>query len=148
MLGAIQDVLSHILSDPWFLVGFAGQFLFMMRFVVQWVHSERERRSIVPVAFWFFSIGGGMVLLAYAIYRRDPVFIAGQALGMVIYARNLYLIYGSPRHQTGRSDLAHARALVDDLVREMRNGSDVRQNRAEIDRLLAQLQTLLSKAKP
>ena len=148
MLGAIQDVLSHILSDPWFLVGFAGQFLFMMRFVVQWVHSERERRSIVPVAFWFFSIGGGMVLLAYAIYRRDPVFIAGQALGMVIYARNLYLIYGPTRHQTRTSDLAQARALVHDLAQEVKNSSDLRQHRAEIERLLAQLQTLLSKVKP
>ena len=148
MLDAIEDVLSHILSDPWFLVGFAGQFFFMMRFVVQWVHSERERRSIVPVAFWFFSIGGGAVLLAYAIYRRDPVFIAGQALGLLIYFRNLYLIYGSSRGGASGSDLGRARELVARLSVEVANGGDLQQRRPEIERSLAELQNLLAKVKP
>jgi len=78
----------------WIIIGFAGQALFTMRFVVQWIASEKAKRSLVPVAFWFFSVGGGLVLLAYAIHREDPVFIAGQAGGLIIYARNLWLIYG------------------------------------------------------
>ena len=76
----------------WLIVGFVGQGLFSARFVVQWLASERARRSVVPVAFWFFSLGGGATLLAYAIYRRDPVFILGQAAGLFIYARNLMLL--------------------------------------------------------
>ena len=73
-------------------LGFVAQGFFTMRFVVQWVASERARKSVVPVAFWFFSIGGGALLLVYALYRRDPVFIAGQALGLIVYIRNLYFI--------------------------------------------------------
>lgn len=76
----------------WLVVGFAGQALFFMRFLVQWLHSERVRRSVIPVAFWYFSIAGGLVLLAYAIHTRDPVFIVGQFGGVFIYARNLQLI--------------------------------------------------------
>ncbi|HEX2252620.1 MAG TPA: lipid-A-disaccharide synthase N-terminal domain-containing protein [Thermoanaerobaculia bacterium] len=77
----------------WLWIGFAGQGLFFCRFLVQWIVSERLKRSVVPNAFWFFSIGGGMVLLAYAIHRRDPVFIVGQATGLLIYSRNLWFIY-------------------------------------------------------
>jgi len=77
----------------WLVVGFTGQALFSARFLVQWLHSERHRRSIIPVAFWYFSIAGGVVLLTYAIYRQDPVFIVGQLTGVFIYARNLYFIY-------------------------------------------------------
>ena len=76
----------------WVLFGLFGQLLFTGRFLVQWLASERARRSVVPVAFWYLSISGGLVLLAYAIYRADPVFIFGQSLGVVIYARNLWLI--------------------------------------------------------
>ena len=76
----------------WLVVGFIGQALFSMRFLLQWVKSEREGRSVIPVAFWYFSLAGGLVLVAYAIYRADPVFILGQAAGIVIYLRNLYLI--------------------------------------------------------
>ncbi|MAM57724.1 MAG: hypothetical protein CMN25_10350 [Salinicola sp.] len=76
----------------WVTIGFIGQALFSARFIIQWLASERARRSIIPVAFWFFSLGGGATLLAYAIYRRDPVFIAGQGAGLVIYVRNLMLI--------------------------------------------------------
>jgi lipid-A-disaccharide synthase-like uncharacterized protein len=81
----------------WLGVGFLGQALFSMRFLIQWIHSERHRRSLIPVLFWHFSIAGGVVLLAYAIWRKDPVFITGQAAGLVIYARNLYLIHRERR---------------------------------------------------
>ncbi|MBU6376982.1 MAG: lipid-A-disaccharide synthase N-terminal domain-containing protein [Gammaproteobacteria bacterium] len=76
----------------WVIVGFVGQALFSMRFVVQWLASERMKRSIIPHAFWYFSLAGGVTLLAYAIHKRDPVFIAGQGLGLVVYLRNLFLI--------------------------------------------------------
>lgn len=76
----------------WIGVGFGGQALFFGRFLVQWLASERSGRSVIPVAFWWLSIGGAAVLLAYAIHRGDPVFIAGQSLGFLIYARNLWLI--------------------------------------------------------
>ena len=78
--------------DAWIVLGLLAQGLFMMRFVVQWIASERARRSIVPVAFWFFSRVGGTLLLIYAIQRQDPVFILGQGLGLFIYIRNLWLI--------------------------------------------------------
>ncbi|SFO91817.1 lipid-A-disaccharide synthase N-terminal domain-containing protein [Tranquillimonas alkanivorans] len=77
----------------WVVFGLFGQLLFTGRFLVQWIASERARRSYIPIAFWYFSIGGGLVLLSYAIYRADPVFILGQSLGVLIYARNLYLIH-------------------------------------------------------
>jgi lipid-A-disaccharide synthase-like uncharacterized protein len=77
----------------WLGVGFLGQAMFSMRFLIQWFQSERHRRSIIPVAFWYFSILGGVTLLSYAIYRQDPVFILGQGAGLVIYARNLYFIW-------------------------------------------------------
>ena len=81
----------------WILVGLGGQVLFMMRFVVQWIVSEKAKRSVIPVAFWWLSIGGAVILLAYAIYRADPVFILGQSLGFFIYARNLWLIHAERR---------------------------------------------------
>ncbi len=81
----------------WLVIGFLGQALFSARFLVQWIASERARRSVVPVAFWFFSLGGGVMLLAYAIYRQDPVFIAGQAGGLLIYGRNLFFIFREKR---------------------------------------------------
>ncbi|MBI1212541.1 MAG: lipid A biosynthesis [Alphaproteobacteria bacterium] len=77
----------------WVAIGFLGQGFFFSRFLVQWWASERARRSVVPIAFWYFSIGGGVVLLAYSIYKMDPVFIMGQGLGLVVYFRNLYLIF-------------------------------------------------------
>ncbi len=76
----------------WVVVGLLGQLSFSMRFIIQWIKSEKARKSVIPVAFWYFSIGGGVILLAYAIHRRDPVFILGQATGLFIYARNLWLI--------------------------------------------------------
>ena len=76
----------------WTMVGFLGQAFFSMRFIVQWIKSERVQQSVIPVAFWYFSVGGGATLLAYAIHREDPVFIVGQGAGLFIYARNLYFI--------------------------------------------------------
>jgi lipid-A-disaccharide synthase-like uncharacterized protein len=80
------------LSTFWLVLGFAGQAAFSGRFVVQWLASEREGRSVVPVTFWFLSIAGSLLLLAYALHRRDPVFVLGQAMGVFIYLRNLALI--------------------------------------------------------
>lgn len=76
----------------WLTVGFLGQAFFSMRFLVQWIASEKKRESVIPVSFWFFSIGGGLTLLIYAVYRHDPVFILGQTAGLFVYLRNLYLI--------------------------------------------------------
>lgn len=76
----------------WLLFGFLGQGMFMMRFVIQWLHSEQQKKSVVPVSFWYFSVLGGVMLLAYSLYRQDPVFAVGQILGIGIYLRNLYLI--------------------------------------------------------
>lgn len=74
------------------VIGFTGQALFSGRFLVQWIASERAGKSVMPLAFWYFSIAGGLTLLGYAIYRMDPVFILGQSTGVFIYIRNLYLI--------------------------------------------------------
>ena len=95
--------LSHVVGDYlhdvfiarldwWVLLGFIAQGLFTMRFLVQWIASERAGRSVIPLAFWVFSIGGGVLLLLYALYRKDPVFIAGQAFGVFVYVRNLYFV--------------------------------------------------------
>jgi lipid-A-disaccharide synthase-like uncharacterized protein len=91
--------------DGWVALGLLAQFLFSMRFLVQWIASERAGRSVVPVAFWLFSIGGGTLLLIYALYRKDPVFIAGQALGLLIYFRNLEFVW---REHRGRRKAAPA----------------------------------------
>jgi lipid-A-disaccharide synthase-like uncharacterized protein len=90
--------------DAWILLGFVAQAMFTMRFVVQWIASERAKRSVVPVAFWFFSLGGGTLLLVYAIQRQDPVFIAGQGLGLIIYIRNLWLIANEHRAAMSKTD--------------------------------------------
>ena len=78
--------------DWWVVLGFVAQGLFTMRFAVQWIASERAGRSVVPRAFWWFSIGGGALLLIYALYRRDPVFILGQGFGVFVYLRNLQFV--------------------------------------------------------
>ena len=90
----------------WLIIGFVGQAFFSARFLVQWIASERARRSVIPFAFWFFSIGGGVTLLAYAIYREDPVFIAGQGVGLLIYARNIYFILREKRSEALADPLA------------------------------------------
>jgi lipid-A-disaccharide synthase-like uncharacterized protein len=84
----------------WILFGFVAQVMFMMRFLLQWIASEKARRSVMPVAFWFFSVAGGPLLFIYAIHREDPVFIAGQGIGLFIYLRNIWLIYRERRRAT------------------------------------------------
>jgi lipid-A-disaccharide synthase-like uncharacterized protein len=80
------------MTELWLVVGFLGQALFGSRFLVQWIVSERRGESVVPLAFWYLSLGGASLLLAYAIWRQDPVFILGQSLGFLVYTRNLVLI--------------------------------------------------------
>ncbi|MFO1273480.1 MAG: lipid-A-disaccharide synthase N-terminal domain-containing protein [Rubrivivax sp.] len=85
----------HSISLPeWMVlsVGFMGQALFSARFLIQWIASERRRKSVVPVMFWYFSLGGGLTLFLYALYREDPVFMLGQGFGLIVYVRNLWLI--------------------------------------------------------
>jgi lipid-A-disaccharide synthase-like uncharacterized protein len=89
---AFMEVRTLNGNTLWLAIGFAGQVLFSLRFLIQWLYSEKKGRSVVPVAFWYFSLLGGATLLCYAIYRVDPVFIAGQAGGLLIYLRNLQLI--------------------------------------------------------
>jgi lipid-A-disaccharide synthase-like uncharacterized protein len=81
----------------WLAIGFTAQLMFSMRFIVQWIASERARRSIVPETFWYFSLAGGALLFAYAVYRLDPVFMLGQGMGLFIYARNLHFILQGKR---------------------------------------------------
>jgi lipid-A-disaccharide synthase-like uncharacterized protein len=81
----------------WVMFGLGGQLLFTARFLVQWIASERAGRSTIPIMFWYFSLGGGITLFAYAVHRGDPVFILGQSLGVFIYLRNLWLIYAERR---------------------------------------------------
>ncbi len=76
----------------WLIIGFTGQFLFSMRFLWQWISTEKAKKSVIPIQFWYFSISGGITLLSYAIYKKDPVFILGQSMGIVVYVRNLYFI--------------------------------------------------------
>ena len=85
----------HSITLPEWLVlafGFTGQALFSARFLIQWIASERQRKSVVPVLFWYFSLAGGLTLFLYAIYREDPVFMIGQGFGLIVYIRNLWLI--------------------------------------------------------
>lgn len=84
---------NMIINAIWLTVGFGGQAIFSMRFIIQWLHSERQKRSVIPLAFWYLSMFGSITLLAYAIHKRDPVFIMGQAFGILVYSRNLYFIY-------------------------------------------------------
>jgi len=83
----------------WLSVGFVGQAFFSMRFLVQWIASEKRQESVIPLSFWFFSIGGGLTLLTYALHRLDPVFILGEGAGIFIYSRNLYLIWRKRRRR-------------------------------------------------
>jgi lipid-A-disaccharide synthase-like uncharacterized protein len=93
----------HSVTLPEWLVlafGFSGQALFSARFLIQWIASERQRKSVVPVLFWYFSLAGGLTLFLYAIYREDPVFMLGQGFGLIVYIRNLWLI----RHEKRAAD--------------------------------------------
>lgn len=91
----------------WIGIGFLGQAMFSMRFIIQWIVSERARESVVPIAFWYFSILGGMTLLSYAIWRQDPVIVVGQTTGLFIYTRNLWLIHKKRRRLKRDVTLRH-----------------------------------------
>ena len=93
-------MISH--TTFWLTVGFTGQLIFTARFLVQWIASERKRNSVVPIAFWWLSLLGGLTLLAYATYRRDPVIIVGQAMGLIVYTRNLMLVGKAKRNEARR----------------------------------------------
>ena len=100
LVHAVGDYLHEVFIVKfqwWVLLGYLAQVMFTMRFLVQWIASERAGRSVVPMAFWVFSIGGGVLLFVYALYRRDPVFILGQGLGVFIYLRNLYFVMREKR---------------------------------------------------
>jgi lipid-A-disaccharide synthase-like uncharacterized protein len=86
-------------NHPWTIIGLCGQGAFSARFLIQWIASEKARKSIVPGAFWVLSILGSLVLLSYAIHQRDPVFILGQSAGLFVYSRNLALGNGARRQQ-------------------------------------------------
>jgi len=101
LIAYLHDVFV-VKFDGWVVLGFVAQAFFTMRFLVQWIASERARKSVIPVAFWFFSLGGGTLLLIYALYRRDPVFIAGKALGLLVYIRNLYFIVLTGRQSSAK----------------------------------------------
>lgn len=79
--------------DGWVILGLTGQLMFSLRFITQWLASERRKESVIPIYFWYFSLGGSLILLTYAIHIRDLVFILGQSMGSFIYIRNLMLIY-------------------------------------------------------
>jgi lipid-A-disaccharide synthase-like uncharacterized protein len=95
MSSAVAWLQEHM--NVWVIVGLFGQSLFMMRFVVQWIASERVKQSIVPETFWYFSLGGGIILFLYALHQQDIVFILGQGLGIFIYVRNLFFIHRNKR---------------------------------------------------
>jgi lipid-A-disaccharide synthase-like uncharacterized protein len=88
-------------NNLWVLVGLVGQAIFSARFLLQWLISEKHKQSIIPMAFWYLSIVGSAVLLCYAIYRQDPVFILGQSMGFFIYFRNIWLIRQSALQKKG-----------------------------------------------
>ena len=99
MLPNLPHVVGQFINDVfvkqfdwWVVLGFTAQLMFTGRFLVQWIASEKQGRSVIPIAFWIFSIAGGLLLFAYALHRVDPVFILGQAFGVFVYARNLYLV--------------------------------------------------------
>ena len=94
------------LDTIWLIIGFLGQGVFFMRWVVQWIASERHAESRVPTAFWYMSMIGGLITLAYAIYRQDPVFIAGQSIGSIVYLRNLMLIHRPNQADSGTASPA------------------------------------------
>ena len=99
LLGHLIEELKHYVAGipaqdlVWLAIGLVGQCLFMMRFIVQWIHSERHQKSIIPVSFWYLSLIGGVIVLAYGIHRVDPVIILGQLPGTIVYTRNLMLIH-------------------------------------------------------
>jgi lipid-A-disaccharide synthase-like uncharacterized protein len=110
MISVVSDVRAYVYDvfvakfDFWLAFGIVAQLLFTARFVIQWLVSEKLGKSVIPVAFWFLSMGGGIMLLIYGIIRREPIIILGQAFAVVIYMRNLMLIFKSKAAKTGTSE--------------------------------------------
>jgi lipid-A-disaccharide synthase-like uncharacterized protein len=102
-------------NTAYLVLGLLGQFLFFMRFFIQWLASEKNKKSVIPLAFWYFSLSGGALLLLYAIARGDPVFILGQSCGIIIYARNLYLI---SKHKKEKVKILGEKELADFTKKE------------------------------
>lgn len=92
-------------EDVWLIVGFIGQALFFGRFLVQWIVSEKSGRSVVPDLFWYFSLSGGLVLTIYVIHRQDPVLILGQGVGLIVYVRNIMLVWRERRRQRAEAGI-------------------------------------------
>jgi len=124
VLSGEQNALFRLLnitswtSVPWIILGFGAQLVFASRFIIQWVISERRKESVIPVAFWWVSFFGGVTLFAYFVWRQDPVGVLGQSSGIVIYARNLRLIYKNRRRERRQAERAAAHPFdepADDL---------------------------------
>jgi lipid-A-disaccharide synthase-like uncharacterized protein len=98
MIPVVQEIRAYLFdvfvakTDFWFWFGMVAQLLFTARFIVQWIVSEKAGKSVIPIAFWFFSMGGGIMLFVYGLVRREPIIILGQGLAIIIYIRNLMLI--------------------------------------------------------
>ena len=141
-------IARYIQSDPWLIFGFAAQLMFMMRFIIQWYVSEKMKRSVMPVSFWVFSLVGGSMLLSYVIIRQDPALIAGQALGLIIYSRNLYFIFANRAMYKTATPLeqAHikARELADRLKASRGYSADIKQIQDEV----IALQAVISDIRP
>ena len=101
----MNTFLSNHLNALWIGIGLLGQAMFSARFLIQWLASERVKQSIVPDLFWYFSLSGGLILLTYAIHKKDPVFILGQGTGILIYSRNLYFIYRQRLERKGHTTI-------------------------------------------
>ena len=98
-----METLKHfmdVLASPMGMLGMLGQVMFFSRFLVQWIASEKKGKSTIPVSFWHLSIGGGLLLLIYALWRKDPVITLGQLVGLFVYVRNLILIH---RHKAAQA---------------------------------------------
>ncbi|MEA3490196.1 MAG: lipid-A-disaccharide synthase N-terminal domain-containing protein [Candidatus Omnitrophota bacterium] len=88
-------------ENIWLVIGFLGQSCFFLRFLIQWIVSERRKKSTIPLVFWYLSFVGAFSVLIYAMFRKDPVFIIGQSMGLMVYSRNLWLIYSRRRAMQG-----------------------------------------------
>jgi lipid-A-disaccharide synthase-like uncharacterized protein len=108
-------------GDPWVLFGLFGQSFFFLRFLVQWIASERAQLSVIPRAFWYMSIGGALIVLAYGLQRSDPVLIVGQSAGLIVYLRNLWLIHRRHRDTVVRGQMSGDRDQRSD-VRDQNDG--------------------------
>jgi lipid-A-disaccharide synthase-like uncharacterized protein len=138
-------LLEAKIHDPWFLFSIVGQAFFTMRFLVQWVHSERSGRSVVPDAFWTFSIGGGAMLLIYCVHQAEAALAVGQASGLLIYLRNYWLIRRN-RARAISGQAAEARRLSEEIARDIGKLADVHDRPQELDEKLARLNLLLAPA--